>query len=116
MKPGARLSSVLPLLMATTLSWPADSLHAGFESQDDSLLNAQGIVQRVDYGSQSVIISGLEYHFAVDARVQIDGGPGAWSMLEVDAAVDFLYREDSNVHRTIVELYTMPGGTPISEH
>ncbi len=112
------LTAVIAMLMLAwvPICWPGEAVIAGFQSQDETLTHGQGVLRHVDFGSQSVIIGGLEYHFAADALVQIDGGPGAWSMLQEDTKVDFLYRADSNVRRTIVELYTLAPGSHIDEH
>ena len=112
-----RYSAVLAMLMlASAQLCGADETIPGFLSQDETLIHEQGILRHVDFASQSVIIGGLEYYFAIDARVQIDGGPGAWSMLQEDTKVEFLYRPDSDVRRTIIELYTLSTGSHIDEH
>lgn len=113
-----QLTAVIAMLMLAwaPLCWPGEAIIAGFQSQDETLVHEQGVLRYVDFGSQSVIIGGLEYHFAADALVRIDGGPGAWSMLQVETKVDFLYRVDSNVRRTIVELYTLAPGSHIDEY
>lgn len=112
------LTAVIAMLMLAwvPICWPGEAVIVGFQSQDETLVHGQGVLRHVDFGSQSVIIGGLEYHFAADALVQIDGGPGAWSMLQEDTKVDFLYRADSNVRRTIIELHTLPAGSRINEH
>lgn len=108
---------VVALMVSMALFAPAcEALEAGFVSRDEALLNAQGIVREVDYAAQAVIIGGLSYHFAPDALVRIDGGPGAWSLLGEGMKVDFLYRDDSTFRRTIVELHTLPAEFPMDEH
>ena len=109
------LTAVIAMLMLAPLCWSGE-VFPGFQSEDETLVHDQGILRHVDFSSQSVIIGGLEYYFALDARVQIDGGPGAWSMLQEDTKVEFLYRPDSNVRRTIIELHTLPAGSRINEH
>ena len=37
-------------------------------------------------------------------------------MLQEDTKVEFLYRPDSDVRRTIIELYTLSAGARIDEH
>jgi len=94
----------------------AEEMNAGFENQDGTLMHEQGIVHDIDYGGQTAYISGLDYYFAADARVQINGSFGAWSMLVRNMKVDFLFREDAQDRRTIVELYQLPSDYPIEEY
>ena len=116
MKTTRRITVVSMLMLALApLGWAGETT-PGFRSQDETLIHDQGILRHVDFSSQSVIIGGLEYYFAIDALVEIDGGPGAWSMLQPDTKVNFLYRPDSHVRRTIIELYTLPAGARINEH
>lgn len=80
----------------------------GFESQDARLFQDAGVVHRVDYGAQTALIGGLQYRFAANARVQINGTLGVWSMLLPEMKVDFIYLDDGPSRRTIVELYQLP--------
>lgn len=108
----AIFAAALLLAVAAT----AEEMNAGFENQDGTLFHEQGIVHEIDYGGQTAYISGLDYEFAADARVQINGTFGAWSMLVTDMKVDFLFREESQQRRTIVELYQLPSDYPIDEY
>ncbi len=80
----------------------------GFNSQDATLFHDAGVVHRIDYGGQTALIGGLQYRFAANARVQINGTVGVWSMLLPEMKVGFIYREDGPSRRTIVELYQLP--------
>ncbi len=80
----------------------------GFESQDATLFHDAGVVHRIDYGAQTALIGGLQYRFAANARVHVNGTRGAWSMLLPQMKVDFIYLDDGPSRRTIVELYQLP--------
>lgn len=80
----------------------------GFESQDATLFHDAGVVHRIDYGAQTALIGGLQYRFAANARVHVNGTLGAWSMLLPQMKVDFIYLDDGPSRRTIVELYQLP--------
>jgi hypothetical protein len=105
--------AAVPLLAGAV--W-AEEMNAGFENKDGTLFHEQGIVYEIDYAEQTAYISGLDYFFAADARVQINGSFGAWSMLRPNMKVDFLFRDESQEKRTIVELYQLPDDYPISEY
>jgi hypothetical protein len=109
---------VTGILLLTPL-WAAagQGLNAGFESDDLTLYHEQGTLFQMEWGSQTAIINGYRYHFAPDAKVQINGTFGAWSMLQEGTNVDFLFRlDDDMTRRTIVELYTLPDGFPMEGH
>ncbi len=107
----------LALVLSIPLSAVAEQgLNAGFESDDLTLFHEQGTLFEMEWGSQTAIINGYRYDFAADAKVQINGNYGAWSMLKEGTNVDFLFRLDGMTHRTIVELYTRPDGFPMQGH
>ena len=91
----------------------ARELSPAFESRDATLFHDAGVVHRIDYGAHTALIGGLEYHFVSNARVQINGKLGAWSMLVPDMKVDFIYIEEGPTRRTIVELYQLPARAEI---
>jgi len=116
-----RMKKMLIALAVVLLvpSWAAagNGLTAGFASDDLTLFHEQGTVFEMEWGSQTAIINGYRYRFAPDAKVQIDGSYGAWSMLKEGTNVDFLFRLDNDMtRRTIMELYTLPPGYPMQGH
>ena len=105
------------VLVAPSWAAAAQGLNAGFSSDDLTLFHEQGTLFEMEWGSQTAIINGYRYHFAPDAKVQINGSYGAWSMLQEGTSVDFLFRLSSDMtHRTIVELYSLPSGFPMQGH
>ena len=74
-----------------------------------------GVVQAVELDTSSLIISGYRYRVALDARVEIDGTYGAYSMLSPGTKVRFICLVISGEEREIVELETLPPGTVLEE-
>ncbi|MBV1907630.1 MAG: hypothetical protein KUG75_16275 [Pseudomonadales bacterium] len=68
------------------------------------LMHSQGVVRRLDLATNVVIISGTKYTVATDAKVEIRGTFGAFSMLKVGMKVSFEYQPINDKHREIVSL------------
>ncbi len=68
---------------------------------------AYGVIHEIDTGRQALTINGLTYRVALDARVEIDGSFGAYSMLREGQNVHFFWERHSPQRRQIIELRTV---------
>ncbi|MEJ2131808.1 MAG: hypothetical protein P8Y95_09365 [Gammaproteobacteria bacterium] len=107
------MAALAALLLGAADDGFARELRPGFLTRDATLFHEEGIVHRIDHGAQTALINGLEYRFAANARVEVNGSFGAWSMLLPEMKVDFLYDDEGPARRTIVELHQLPADTEI---
>ncbi len=67
-----------------------------------------GVVSQVELETSSLIISGLRYQVLLDARIDIDGSFGAYSLLRPGSPVRFEYRTSAwGTTREITKLETI---------
>ena len=66
-----------------------------------------GVVEALDWQSTSLIIGGLRYYVPIDARIEIQGGFGAYTMLQNGMNVVFTYRIIGTHRREIRDLRTV---------
>ncbi|MEZ5558246.1 MAG: hypothetical protein R3E86_06835 [Pseudomonadales bacterium] len=94
-------------------------LVAGAASAQDSsefpLKTGAGIVQSLDYNGSSMIVSGYSYDVALDAKVEIGGTFGAFTMLKPGMKVRIDYLVKSASSREIVLIEEIPSGYRIPE-
>ena len=57
------------------------------------------------------MIGGLRFRFAVDARVEIAGTFGAFTMLREGMKVEYVYKRYSNSDREVVVMRQLPDDT-----
>ena len=69
-----------------------------------------GVIEEVELASSSLIVSGTRYRVALDAKVEINGTYGAFSLLSRGMKVRFVCRLISDQEREIVQLETLPSG------
>ncbi len=78
-------------------------------------VEAQGIVERLDFGSQRISISGRSYVAAPELRVEIDGSFGAFTLLEPGMKVRLSYRHGDQGQRELLQVATLPADYPLDE-
>lgn len=80
-----------------------------FAADGDRIEVTQGEVQALDFGTSTSVISGVSYAVAPDARIEIAGTYGAFTMLTVGMDVEFSFRRFDDGRRVIIELEQLPG-------
>jgi hypothetical protein len=71
-----------------------------------------GVIEKLEIESSSIIIGGLRYEVPLDARIEIHGTYGAFTMLEEGMNAVFTYRIIDDHHREITELHTVTKLSP----
>jgi len=74
-----------------------------------------GIIQEIDLAQSSLIVSGMQYDVAFDAKVEIRGSYGAFSMLATGMQIQFTYLVHSESRRTIIEIKQIPDNFTIEQ-
>ncbi len=100
----------LPLLIALLTVFGGQAL-----AQSGDVGDGEGIVQKLLYDSNRVVIDGVQYRVALDAEVEIRGSYGAYSMLEEGMKVLFEYRRHSPADLEIFTIEQLPDNTAIEE-
>lgn len=87
-------------------------LLAGAASAQDAgqypLTEKAGVIQELDFAGNSMVIDGMEYHVAVDVKVEIGGSYGAFTMLQPDMRVRFEFLIISPESRRITLIQELP--------
>lgn len=74
-----------------------------------------GTIQKLNFGTNSMIIDGYRYYVAPDVHVEIRGTFGAFTMLQTGMKVYMVYRLISGTEREIVEIKQLPDNTVLEE-
>lgn len=74
------------------------------------LAEGAGEIQELDFAAQTLVIDGLRYQVAVDARVEIGGSYGAYTMLRTGMQVRFEFLRISAAERRIVLIEELAAG------
>ena len=74
------------------------------ESGAIEVVESEGVVQSLNFENNTVEIDGLSYTVAVDAKVEIRGTYGAFTLLEQGMKLAFSYRRFNGTHREIVTI------------
>ena len=78
---------------------------------------ARGVVDSIQPGNPpTLIIDGLRYAFASDAKVELGGSFGAPTLVQARMKVEYTYTTQDDAHRTIVLLRQLPPETPVPQH
>jgi hypothetical protein len=67
-----------------------------------------GVVQELDFNRSEMIVSGTRYQVAVDARVEIAGSYGAFTMLRPGMKIHYAFLVISPSEREIIEVREIP--------
>ncbi len=78
-------------------------------------METEGAIQRLDFGANTMIFQGVRYQMAPDLVVEIRGGPGAFTMLQVGMKAVVTYRVISASERHAVSIIQLPDNTVIEE-
>lgn len=74
-----------------------------------------GVIDQIDYASSSMIVSGYHYDVAVDARVEIGGTHGAFTMLQPGMRIRFDYLHVSGTERRVILVQELPPNVVLEE-
>lgn len=102
-------------LIAVAISLTA-TLAVGENLFDVPLVDEEGQIHQIDYARNTAIISGITYRFAIDADIEVAGGPGAMTMLKPGMKVEFVYRRHGPSDLEIETLTQLSDSYPILEH
>jgi hypothetical protein len=74
-----------------------------------------GTIQRLDFGSGTMIVDGSRYHATPELQVEIGGTYGAFTMLKVGMKIRLVYRLVSGSRRDVIEIFQLPEDAVIEE-
>jgi len=74
----------------------------------DGMETTEGQIHEVDNGDSMLLISGVTYYIAFDAKVQIGGSFGAPTMLAPGMNVRFTFHRYDDGKREITEIEELP--------
>jgi hypothetical protein len=69
------------------------------------LANGEGEVQDLNFGANTMIISGYSYHVTDTTKIEIDGTFGAFTMLEKGMLIEFNFLRFDDGARRITEIF-----------
>ena len=78
-------------------------------------METEGVIEDLDFGANTMIFEGVRYHMAPDLTVEIRGGPGAFTMLQVGMKAVITYRVVSASERHAVLIQQLPDNTALDE-
>ncbi|MFW6092460.1 MAG: hypothetical protein ACODAC_00705 [Pseudomonadota bacterium] len=112
MKPVIERLAIFVCILGLALPGPA-----GGQSVDQRhpVASRAGVVQDLDFGNRTMIISGYRYDVAVDAKVEISGSYGAFTMLRPGMKVSFDYQAISGTKRRIIDIREVPSDVEVEE-
>jgi len=74
----------------------------------DGIETAEGTIHEIDNGDSMLLISGVTYYIAFDAKVEIGGSYGAPTMLTQGMNVRFTFHRYDDGRREITEIEELP--------
>jgi len=78
-------------------------------------MEMEGMIEDLDFGANTMIFQGVRYHMAPDLSVEIRGGPGAFTMLQVGMKAIVTYRVISASERHAVNIEQLPDNIALDE-
>ena len=84
------------------------SAHSAVQGGPHPERQKAGTIQVVELNRSSLIVDGIRYHVALDARIEIGGSYGGYTMLKVGMKIDFTYQDISMTQREIVRIQQIP--------
>ena len=82
---------------------------------DAPVLEGQGEIHAVELNSNTLVINGVRFHVAFDAKVAIRGSYGAFTLLQPGMKVTFEYRRLSPANLEIFDIEQLPDNTRMEE-
>jgi hypothetical protein len=107
---------LLRLLVATLLA--AGATHPALAAdpfERIEVVEARGVIHRLDPAAQAIQIDGVRYTVALDARVAIRGNAGAFTLLQPGMKVEYAYRDHGPGERVIFAIEQLPDNTVLEQ-
>jgi hypothetical protein len=107
------MRKVLVWMMTCLLTFAVYPAIAGSYAEDPAIAGSYamatkaGVIESLEMDTSSIIIGGLRYQVPLDARIEIHGTYGAFTMLEPGMNAVFTYRIIDDHHREITALRTV---------
>ncbi len=89
---------------------------AAARANDFVVVHDQGVIVKLDLAKNTALIDGLVYRFAPDARVEIAGSFGAFTMLAEGMKVEYVYRRYSDEDREVIAMRQLPDSTVLEPY
>lgn len=100
------------LMLGVCLPWQAG---AGVADAPYGVASRAGVIQSLDFAAATMVISGSRYSVAIDAKVEIGGSYGAFTMLRPGMRVRYDYLVISDTARRIVLIQELPPNVTVDE-
>ena len=86
------------------------------QSADTYALAAEsGRIEALSFGNSTMIVGGLRYRVAMDAKVEIGGSYGAFTLLQTGMRIYYEYEVISPTQRRIVLIRELPAAVTLEE-
>ena len=79
------------------------------------LIQLQGVIQKIDFAMNQMVVSGNRYDVSTSARVSINGTYGAFTMLTTGMRIEFTYKKFSDGVRQIIEVRELSDSEDMEE-
>ncbi len=80
-----------------------------------AVMEAEGTIHAVELEGNTLVIDGVRFHVAFDAKVEIQGTYGAFSLLQPGMKVFFEYRRHTPTNLEIFDIEQLPDNYEIEE-
>ncbi len=93
------------------------SVQAGAETTatDYPVASDSGRIDSLSFADSTMIVGGMIYQVAIDAKVEINGSYGAFTMLRAGMPIHFEYLVISPTERRMVLIQELPAGVDPEE-
>jgi len=105
------------MLFGVLALWLLLPMTVGAAEEDRQQAPSQnaGVIQELDFGSQTLVIDGIRYGVAVDVKVEIAGSYGAFTMLEEGMRVYYEFQRNAPSSRIISLIRELPGDVGLDQ-
>lgn len=80
-----------------------------------ALAEDAGVIQKLDFDAQTMVIDGMGYDVAVDVKVEIGGSYGAFTMLTTGMRIYYEFRQISPTSRLVTTIKELPDGVDLEQ-
>ncbi len=107
-----RFVKLLMVLVVSGCLWSQATAQTGAEYPIGS---HAGVIESLDFGDSTMVVSGLLYEVPVDVQVEIGGSYGAFTMLTPGMRIRFDYLSVSPSERRMVKIQELPAEVQLDE-
>lgn len=111
----AKATALCMFLLFLAMGHPALGQSGRTSDAPYPLAEGSGVVESVDYGRETMVVSGYRYGVAADVEVEIAGSYGAFTMLQPGMRIYFEYLLVSPSERWMVTIREVPDGVSVEE-